>query len=164
MRMKIVSIICVRFWVILTTSENERLEAGAQVRSSKRDVYSSQRHLDLRSNVWADGVQIFRLGLLGVIQIPAQLHVHPEVGRHSKILRQTERDAGSDALVVGDDFVNALSGHVNELGQFVFLDTRWCQELFDEHFAGMCWWTICGNANHNEIDLRVLSGRARFVC
>jgi hypothetical protein len=72
--------------------------------------------------VWTNGVQVFRLGLLGVIQIPAQLQIHPEVSGHTKILCQTQSDAGGDALVVGDNFVNALSGHMNELGQFAFIN------------------------------------------
>lgn len=105
--------------------------------------------MDLSSDVRTDGVQIFRLGLLRVIQIPAQLQVHPEVSRHAKVLGQAQRDAGRETLVVGYDFVDALGGHVNELGQLTFIDSHRCQELFNEHFAGVCWRSMCGNANHS---------------
>ena len=56
--------------------------------------------------MWMNGVQVFRLGLLGVVQIPAQLQVHPEVRRHAEVLCQTQGDAGRNVLLVGDDFVN----------------------------------------------------------
>lgn len=104
-----------------------------------------------------DGVEVFGLGLLGMIQIPAQLQVHPEVCRHTKILCQPQSDAGCDALVVGDNFVDAWSGYVNELRQLALVNSHWCQEFFDEHFAGMCWRSMCGNAD-NGVYLNLVNG------
>jgi len=38
---------------------------------------------------------------------------------------------------------------LNELRQLAFVNSHWCQEFFHEHFAGVCWRAMCGNANHN---------------
>src|ERR1700730_10966083 len=94
--------------------------------------------------MWMNGVQVFRLGLLGVVQIPAQLQVHPEVRRHAEVFCQAQGDTGRDALLVSYDFLNALPGYVNELGQLAFLDSHWCQEFFGEHLAGMDRWAMSG--------------------
>lgn len=98
-----------------------------------------------------DGVEVFRFGLLCLIQIPTQLQVHPKVRRHAEILCEAKRDAGVDAFPLRDYFLDALVRHVNGFGQLLFVDLHWRKELFAQHFAWVCGRSICGKANHESI-------------
>lgn len=96
----------------------------------------------------ADGFEVFRFVLLGLIQVPAQLQVHPEVGGHAEVFCETEREAGIDAFSLRDYFPDAVARDVNGFRQLLFVDLHWCQELFAQHLAGMRGRSFCGDANH----------------
>ncbi len=92
--------------------------------------------------------QIVPLGLLGVIQIPAQLQIHPIISRHAEEARQPQSRARGYAPSPVDNFVNSLIGDVDLVRQFTLRDAHRRQELFEEHFAGVGWWSVCRYANH----------------
>ena len=54
----------------------------------------------------------FALGLLRVIEIPAQLQVHPEISRHAKRLREAERSAWRYSPPSIYDLIDALIGYM----------------------------------------------------
>ncbi len=96
-------------------------------------------------------LQIILLRLLGVIQIPPQLEIHPEISGHSEEFRQAQGRAGGDAAVTIDNFIDALIRHMDRFRQFALSQPHRSQKLFQEHFTRMGWGTVSGYPNHRHL-------------
>ena len=114
-----------------------------------------------KSGIRPDGFQLVIFGLLGMIQIPTQLKIHPEVCRHSKELRQPQSRAWRDAPAPVDNLVNPLIRNVDGVCQFTLSDAYGNQKLFQKHFARMGWRSVCRNAYHFTTS-KLVSGNPQF--
>src|SRR5262249_53115283 len=82
-----------------------------------------------------------------MIQVPAQLQVHPEICRHAKILCQTEGRTGRDPAATIDEFIDALVRHADRLGEGTLREPHRPQEFLDKHFPRMRWHPVGWDAN-----------------
>ena len=75
--------------------------------------------------------------MLSVVQIPAQLEVQPEVGRHFEEPGQPQRGGRGDSSPAIHDFVDPLVGYVDGISQLALGDAHRQQKLFQQHLAWM---------------------------
>ena len=93
------------------------------------------------------------LVLVGVIKIAAKLQVHPEIRRHPEELCQAQRCTRRDPALGIDDFVDALIGYMDGVGQFALSQTHRSEKLFQEHFTGMSREAMSRDARHSDTSL-----------
>lgn len=83
-----------------------------------------------------------------IVQVCAQLKVHPEIGGISEIFCQTQCSRTCDAALAVDDFVDSLIRHLNGIGQLALCNVHRNEELFEQHLSGMRWLAVCWYAYH----------------
>jgi len=79
--------------------------------------------------VVADSLQFTGLLALSMVEVPTELEIHPESGRHSKELPKSQRCTGGNAPTTVYQFVDALIGNMNTLGKFLLGNSEGLQEL-----------------------------------
>jgi hypothetical protein len=65
----------------------------------------------------ADLADLVSFGLLGVVEVPPYLAVHPEAAGGAEVSGEPERGARCDATTTVDDHVDPLVGHTDGLGE-----------------------------------------------
>ena len=83
-----------------------------------------------------------------MVQVPAELEVHPEVGGSVEELGKPQSCTGGDAALSSNDFVNTLERDVDRGGEVSLSHVQRNQEFLKEHFAGMGGFSVGGGAHH----------------
>src|SRR5262249_37704435 len=94
-----------------------------------------------------DHCELFRLRLLRMIQIPAQLQVHPEICGNAKEFSQAQALTGWHPAPSVDQLIDALVGHTNGLCQVSLGEPHGAHEFLQKHFPWMRWHTVGWDAN-----------------
>ena len=84
-----------------------------------------------------DPVQVPGLSGPCMIQIPAQLKIHPEVGCCAEILGQAQRGRGGDATPSIDQLIDPLIGNPDAIREIALGEPHRIQKLFQQHLARM---------------------------
>ena len=79
--------------------------------------------------MWPDALDLFGLGTLGVVEVPAELQAEPEVRGSAEEPGQSQGGAGCDAAFPPDDCVDALVGHLNRAGQIALGHPKGLEKL-----------------------------------
>lgn len=102
------------------------------------------------SGVGFDRCQFLLVLLLGVVQIPPQLEVHPETGRHPQELLQPQGGGRRHPTAPSDDLVDPLVGDVNGIGQLALRYSHRLEKFLQEHLSRMSRSAICWYTNHSD--------------
>src|SRR3569623_1015203 len=78
-------------------------------------------------------------------QVVIGLQVHPELWRGAQLVGKEPRRLRSDATLPVDDFVDALNGNAELLGELRLRDLQGNEELLKEHLSGMGRDSVFGN-------------------
>src|SRR3990172_1919286 len=96
-----------------------------------------------------NGFQHIAFILLSKIQIPAQLYIHPDIGRHIEELCQAQSCAWGNSPAAIDKIIDTLVGNTNVISQLSLRQSHWIKKLLQQHFARIRGCAACRNANHS---------------
>lgn len=107
-----------------------------------------------------DSFQYLFFGFSGMIEIPALLKVHPEIGCAAEESRQPQCGCRGDASFSVDDFIDPLKGHMYDIGEHALCDSHWYEEFLEQHLSGMRWNPVCRYTYHGMATLFLLQRQA----
>ena len=76
------------------------------------------------------------------------MQIHPEALGITKKLGKSERCARRDASAAVYDFVDPVIRDMNSISKVTLRKPHREQEFFEQHFAAVGWFPVCGNSNH----------------
>lgn len=131
------------------SSAGHRRGAGSQPNTGRwSECGDSGRSVLLADVQGTDLVDVFRLGLLRVVQVPAELQIHPEVRRGAEEPGQPQGCTRRDAASTAHDLVDALEGDMDGCGEVALGQAKRQQKLLPEHLARVGRRPIGWNADH----------------
>jgi hypothetical protein len=86
-----------------------------------------------------------------VIQIPAHLQIHPEIGSLAEQPPEAKGRIRCDRAPPVDDLIEPTEGHAEPPGRSGLREAGIRQEILPQRLAGMGWRTIGGKANHTDL-------------
>ena len=104
-----------------------------------------------------DPCERFRLGLLRMIQIAAELKIHPEICRHPEVFCQAQSCTGRDPSPSVHQLIDALVGHMESLGQFALGESHGLQEFLQKNVPWMRGRAVGWDANTHSSALSLLA-------
>ncbi len=90
-----------------------------------------------RGDAGLNSCQNSLFSLPGMVKVPADLEIHPKIGRDLEISAQAQCGTRSNATTAVRQLIDPLIRHMNGIGQFPLRYRQRQQKLFQQHFAGM---------------------------
>ena len=128
-------------WLLRLTSGKLRFHRGISQFLSIRKIGPNHRF---------NPRQIRCLRPLGMVKIPRPLQIQPELRAVADILGQPQRQRRGNPPPLADQFVDFLTRNKDGVGQFLRLDSQFCQELILQQHARMGRFPVGRYSDHNR--------------
>ena len=97
---------------------------------------------------WLNILQSFFLRPFGLVEIIAQLKVHPEACTRSKVPSQPKRCRSAYSSSATNDLIDPLKRYMDGVGKFLLLEPHRLKELLSQDLSGMGWFSISRYSYH----------------
>ena len=95
-----------------------------------------------------NALDLLRLGASGMVEVPTQLQIDPEIRGGSNETGEAQRSARRNSAPAPDDLVNTLESYLDRCRQVALRHAEGEEKLLQKHLAGVRWLTVGGDANH----------------
>jgi len=101
-----------------------------------------------RAGMTANPTDLVAFALLGLVEVPPHLAVHPEPAGGAEVSGEPESSARCDPPALVHDLVYSLIGHPDRLCQLSLCKAERLEELLEQHLSWMCRGSVSWNPDH----------------